>query len=106
MFRTFEIKIRVFNKTFFASHLITRYVSQILEQYYKAKIKNQYRIVENKLGHNVYRCYQSHTGNMYKHYECYTNRHSPYKGLGLPELDYFKKKYINTHEALANLIFT
>ena len=87
-------------------HILSQDICQILEQYYKAKIKNQYRIVENKLGHNVYQCYQSHTGNMDKYYECYTNRHSPYKGLGLPELDYFRNKYTNTHEALANLIFT
>jgi hypothetical protein len=53
-FRKFEIKIRVCNKNLLVPLLITRNVSQYLEQYYRAKMKKQYRIVENKLVHNVY----------------------------------------------------
>jgi len=69
-------------------------------------MRKEYRTVKNKLCHNVYRCYQSHTGNMDRHYECYTNRDRPYKGLDLPDLEYFKNKYTNTHESLVNLIIT
>ena len=69
-------------------------------------MKKQYRIVENKLGHNVYRCYQSHTGNMDKRFEHYTKGDGPYKGFDLHDLEYFKNKYTNAHESLANLIFT
>jgi hypothetical protein len=68
--------------------------------------KKQYRIDENKLGHNMYRCYQSHMGNIDKRYECYTKGDGLYKGLDPPDLEYIKNKYRNAHESLANLIFT
>jgi hypothetical protein len=71
----------------------TSYLQDMLvkcvEQYYRAKMMKEFSIIENKLAHNMYGCYQPPTGNMDKHYECYTSGDSPYKGLGLPDLEYF-----------------
>jgi hypothetical protein len=69
-------------------------------------MRKKFTIIENELGHDVYGCYQSHTGNMDAHYERYTKRDDPDKGLHLPELVYFKSKCTNTHESMANNIFT